>query len=105
VATLSLNTANEIEFKNLTANTAPTTAPTVLAQVGEWEVGNHVDAGVVIDTYGEYPPMLTASDARKLAKWLVRAADSIDTAQNQPKKKKRQHYEEDDDEQTYNFKG
>ncbi len=105
MATLSLNTPDAIEFKNLLPSVAPADAPTILAQVGEWEIGAHVEAGVVIDSYGpaDHPTILTANDARKLAKWLTRAADSIDTAQKQPKKKKRHHYEEDDD-QTYNFK-
>ncbi len=107
MATLSLNTADAIEFKNLLANVQPNDAPTILAQVGEWEIGQHIEAGIIIDAYGptEHPPILSANDARKLAKWLTRAADSIDTAQRQPKKKKKQHYEEDDDEQTYHFKG
>ncbi len=105
MATLSLNTADAIEFKNLIANVPPKDAPVVSAQVGDWEIGAKIETGVVIDAYGTetHPAILTANDARKLAKWLNRAADAIDTP-TQAKKKKRQHYEEDDDDQPYAFK-
>jgi len=105
VATLSLNTADAIEFKNILANVSPKDSPAILAQVGDWEIGANVESGVVVDAYGTdtHPLILTANDARKLAKWLTRAADSIDDAAH-PKKKKRQRYEEDDDDQRYNFR-
>jgi hypothetical protein len=105
VATLSLNTADAIEFKNVLANVPPKDSPVILAQVGDWEIGSAVESGIVIDAYGTdtHPLILTANDARKLAKWLTRAADSIDAAA-QPKKKKRPRYEEDDDDQQYNFR-
>ncbi len=104
MATLSLNTADAIEFKNLIAGVAPKDAPVVSVQVGDWEIGSKIEAGIVIDAYGTdtHPAILTANDARKLAKWLNRAADTIDTP-TQNKKKKRQHYEEDDD-QPYTFR-
>jgi hypothetical protein len=107
VATISLNTPDAIEFKNLLATArVKEDTPTVLAQVGEWEIGTAVETGVIIDVYGptDRPPILTAVDARKLAKWLTRAADSIDAAQSQPKTKKRQYYEEDDETGGYRFK-
>lgn len=105
MATLSLNTPDAIEFKNLIANVSPKDAPLVSAQVGDWEIGSKVETGIVIDAYGTdtHPAILTANDARKLAKWLNRAADLID-APTQAKKKKRQHYEEDDDDQKYTFR-
>lgn len=100
MATISLNTADAIEFKNiLPARPTKDDTPTVLAQVGEWEIGTAVETGILIDAYGpeDRPPILTANDARKLAKWLNRAADRLDEAQAQPKKKKRQHYRDDED--------
>ena len=100
MATLSLNTADAIEFKNIRPDVLSNDAPAVLVQVGEWDMGKTVEAGVIVDAYGTdtYAPILTANDARKLAKWLNRAADILDNAANAPKKsKKRAHYDEDDE--------
>lgn len=100
MATLSLNTADAIEFKNMRPDISAHDAPVVLVQVGEWDMGKTAEAGVIVDAYGTdtYTPILTANDARKLAKWLNRAADILDNAANAPKKnKKRTHYEEDDE--------
>lgn len=100
MATLSLNTADAIEFKNIRPDVPANDAPVVLVQVGEWDMGKTAEAGVIVDAYGTdtYTPILTANDARKLAKWLNRAADILDNATNAPKKnKKRTHYEEDDE--------
>jgi hypothetical protein len=43
--------------------------------------------------------MLTANDARKLSKWLARAADTLDGVKNSEKKHKQRHarHEEDDE--------
>jgi hypothetical protein len=101
VATLRINTQEEIEFQNIRADLAAKAAPFVRAEVGEWEMGKHVEAGVVVDAAGTqlYAPILSANDARKLAKWLNRAADLLDGCAKSEKKnsKKRTHYEEDDD--------
>lgn len=72
-------------------------SPTLAVQAGDWEVGDHVESGIVFDTYGPQPPLLTSADARKLAKWLNRAADSLDGVKHSDKKNKhRHHYEQDD---------
>jgi hypothetical protein len=100
VATLSLNTSDAIEFKNMRPDVPSNDAPVVLVQVGEWAMGKTAEAGIIVDAYGTdtYAPILTANDARKLAKWLNRAADTLDSAVSAPKKnKKRSHYEEDDE--------
>ncbi len=100
MATLSLNTPDAIEFKNMRPDVPANDAPVVLVQVGEWAMGKTTEAGVIVDAYGTdaYTPILTANDARKLAKWLNRAADILDNATSTPKKsKKRTHYEEDDE--------
>lgn len=100
MATLSLNTPEAIEFKNIHADLAPKDCPFIISQVGDWDCGGHVESGIVIDSAGTdvYPPILSANDARKLAKWLTRAADILDGAKEAPKKSKRRtHYEEDDD--------
>ena len=100
MATLTLNTDDAIEFKNITANVSAKDAPFTIVQLGEWEVGRSTSSGIVIDAFGpeDNPPILSAQDARKLAKWLSRAADILDGVKDAPKKnKKRAHYEEDDE--------
>lgn len=100
MATLSLNTPDAIEFKNVRPNVPANDAPAVLAQVGEWDMGPTTESGIVIDAFGTdtYAPILSANDARKFAKWLNRAADMLDNTASAPKKnKKRTHYEEDDE--------
>lgn len=72
-------------------------SPTLAVQAGDWEAGDHVESGIAFDTYGPQPPLLTPADARKLAKWLNRAADSLDGVKHSDKKNKhRHHYEQDD---------
>lgn len=72
--------------------------PTVLAEVGTWQVKDGHSSGVLVDVYGSVVPLLSANDARKLGKWLVRAADSLDGAQTQNRKNKPRHrYEEEDE--------
>jgi hypothetical protein len=109
VANLRINTLHEIEFQNFRRNVAPNDLPYILAQLGDWDMGGTVEAGVVIDAAGphEYPPILSAADARKLAKWLNNAADALDgELSNHKKQKKRNHnhhYDDDDEENEYSF--
>lgn len=97
MATLVENRPDSIQYVNA-AGVNVKDAPTLIVQSGDWQVGDHVEAGVVFDAFGEQPPILTAADARKLAKWLTRAADNLDGVKNSDKKSKHrhQHYEQDD---------
>lgn len=98
MATIAVNDQTNIQFVNL-VNGQAKDAPTLIIQAGDWENGNALEAGVVFDVFGEQAPILTASDARKLAKWLARAADILDGPKNTDKKRKpKSHYESDDDE-------
>lgn len=107
MANLRINTPDEIEFQNFRPGVAADNLPYMSAQLGDWEIGASVEAGVVIDSGGSssYPPILSANDARKLAKWLNRAADVLDNSDNSAKKrnKKRSHYADDDDTEQYRF--
>lgn len=97
MATLVENRPDSIQYVNAVgADTKD--APTLIVQAGDWQVGDHVEAGIVFDAYGDQPPILTAHDARKLAKWLTRAADNLDGVKNSDKKSKHRnnHYEQDD---------
>lgn len=96
MATIVENHPDIIQFVNSVA-TGNKDVPTLAVQSGDWQVDDHVESGIVFDAYGPQPPILTSSDARKLAKWLNRAADSLDGVKNSDKKNKhRHHYEQDD---------
>lgn len=96
MATLVENRPESIHYVN-NAGANAKDAPTLIIQSGEWQVGDHVEAGIVFDTYGDQPPLLTSADARKLAKWLNRAADNLDGVKNSDKKNKHRHHYEPDD--------
>lgn len=105
MATLRINTPDEIEFQNFRADVSRTEVPYVIAQVGEWEMGAGVEAGIVVNAVGteKYSPILSALDARKLAKWLNKAADALDGSTENHKKKPKRAYYEQDDESNYKF--
>lgn len=99
MATLTQNTPDTIEFTEIHQDSAAKTTAFVLAELGEWEIGKKRESGIVIDSSGPevFPAVLSANNARKLAKWLTRAADTLDGEANHKSSKKRQHYEQDDD--------
>lgn len=98
MATLVENTPTSIRFVN-TESGSTKDAPSLLVEAGDWDAGDHVESGVVFDISGRQTPMLTPTDARKLAKWLTRAADIVEGVKHSDKKNKPRHthYEEDDD--------
>lgn len=99
MATVIINTTNNLQFVNTAPDLSTDDVPTLTIQAGEWEVQDHVEPGIVFDVSGATTPMLTAQDARKLSKWLSRAADLIDDAPAPKKKNKRRRYLEDDEEE------
>ena len=99
MATITINTAETIEFRDAQPNLPPD-ASFVTAQLGKWALDNSVETGIIVDASGpDTPPtVLSANNARKLAKWLTRAADELDAAGGTKATKKRHYYEQDDDE-------
>jgi len=71
---------------------------TVLAEVGTWKTDTGNTSGVLVDIQGDIAALLSATDARKLGRWLMRAAEELDGKPAQDKKgRARRHYEVDDD--------
>ena len=95
MATVAVNTSNHIEFRNITSSVPTADQPTLVVQAGDWSASSHTEAGVIFDVYGEQAPILTPADARKLAKWLARAADDLED--KTPEKKGKQKYRHADD--------
>lgn len=96
--TITINTPETIEFR-ATYSGSDKAHSFVVAQLGEWELDSQVETGIVIDSsdLDVFPAVLSANNARKLAKWLMRAAEQLDTPSSGKSAKRRQHYEQDDD--------
>ena len=101
MATVVVNQPDLIEFKNLAPTGSAENAPTLTAQAGKWKNETGTETGIVIDAYGSEAPLLSPTDARKLAKWLVRAADSIDGVKTDKKKHKQHRHWDDQDGDDY----
>lgn len=96
MATVVVNKPDHIEFSNVNTAKPPADSPTVSFQSGEWDAENYTEAGIVIDVFGPQLPLLSTADARKLAKWLVRAADDLEGVKSDKKRKHRPRLEDDD---------
>lgn len=101
MANVSANNANLIEFKNLIDGVKPDEAPTLTLQVGDWNNGKYVESGVTFDVTGDQTPLLSANDVRKLAKWLLRAAEELDGKKNKDSKKQPRYRDDEDDDNYY----
>lgn len=108
MATIAQNDDDSISFVNFQAGKDPKTSPTLLVQAGDWDFSDDGFAtGFTFLVTGDVTPLLTPSDARKLAKWLSRVADLLEgTKTSDSKKKRKRHYDDDDDENfsSYNFR-
>lgn len=105
MATVLINTPEEIGFCNSAVNVKKEEIPTLKAIASDWDTGDGVESGIVFEIYGAQFPILTANDARKLSKWLARAADTLENVKPQ-KKKSLPHYEPEDEENYgFRFKG
>lgn len=99
MATVVVNKPDLIEFKNLDQTTA-SDSPTLTVTAGIWQTDDSAagDTGVVFDVSGNSLPLLTTADARKLARWLTKAADDLEgVKQDKKKNKPRRHWVDDDD--------
>lgn len=98
MANITVNSADTIQFVNGPGKETAET-PTAIFQVGDWDAGSYVESGIMVDVAGPEAPLLSASNARKLAKWLIRAADSLEHAGNSSSQKKRGKYSRNEDDE------
>lgn len=97
MATVVVNRPDHLEFKNIKSAAAPDDSPTIVFQAGDWDADGHTESGIVVDVFGAQLPLLAPADARKLAKWLNRAADELDGGKTDKKQKYRPRREDEDD--------
>lgn len=71
--------------------------PTLLMEMGIWKTPDGTNkSGISVSTFGELSPLVEPQDARRLAKWLLAAADEL-CGEKKPKRPKRPRYEDDDE--------
>lgn len=102
MATVVVNRPDLIEFRNIVPTAPASTSPTLVVQAGTWQAENSDETGIVFDVGGNEAPLLNPADARKLAKWLTKAADELEGIGVEKKKhKSKRHWGEDDDDDEY----
>lgn len=97
MAVIVSNSADEIIFRDTSLSKDPAAAPTLSVLLGEWDQNGKSAAGILFETAGDTFPLLTGSDARKLAKWLNEVADGLEGVASNKKPRNRNYYEQDDD--------
>lgn len=98
MANIVVNSSDVLQF--VEGSTRPTDeTPTVIFQAGEWELDSGIGAGIVVDVQGAQAPLLSAENARKLSKWLLKAADLLDGTKDNSRKKHRANYDDDADDE------
>ena len=104
MATVVVNRPDLIEFKNISGSAPTDKPPTLNVQAGIWQIDDNTDeAGIVFEISGNNAPLLNAADARKLARWLTRAADDLEGAAEKKKQKPKRQRAYDDNEDEYPY--
>ena len=102
MATVVVNEPDLIEFKNVSIAAPVKDAPTLVIQSGKWETDDSKEeTGIVFDVAGNNAPLLTPADARKLARWLTKAADSLEGLRQDKKKSKPQQWDDESGDDEY----
>lgn len=97
MAVIVSNSVDEIIFRDTSFSRDTTAAPTLSVLFGEWDQNGKSVSGILFETAGDTFPLLTGSDARKLAKWLNDTADALEGVAPHKKTRGRNYYEQDDD--------
>ncbi|NDD53112.1 hypothetical protein EBZ39_04395 [bacterium] len=96
MANVAINSHDTLQFVNIGNNGKKTeTDPTVLFQAGEWGIDGKTETGIIVDVFGDQMPLLTTTNARKLARWLEKAADNLDGVKHRNNKRGK-NLDEDD---------
>lgn len=72
--------------------------PTLLLESGTWNTKQGTISGISVSTFGDVSPLVSPTEARKLAKWLQRAAEELEGDARKPRPgSKRSHYDLDEE--------
>jgi hypothetical protein len=93
------NESDIFELKNEIVPGEGNDAPTLLLEAGKWKTERGNISGISVSVFGDVSPLISPTEARKLAKWLQRAADELEGAENHKPRAgtKPSHYEQDDE--------
>jgi hypothetical protein len=100
VSDIKISTGDMFELVNPILAQEGDEAPTLLLEAGVWKTNDGSNkSGISVSTFGELAPLIEPQDARRLAKWLLSAADELSGEKRLKNRKgpKRTHYEDDDD--------
>lgn len=94
------NEVDIFELKNEVAAGEGNEAPTLLLESGKWKTARGNISGISVSVFGDVSPLISPTEARKLAKWLQRAADALEGADSYKPRAgtKPSHYELDEEE-------
>jgi hypothetical protein len=72
--------------------------PTLLLEVGIWNTETGNQTGVAFEVFGSRAPLASAAEVRRIAKWLMQAAEAMDGSRDNHRRgqKKRRHDEDDE---------
>ena len=76
---ITLHTPDTIEISNRCSFKDGQDPPSVLMHSSSWQVEGETYHGIAVEVFGSRAPLISAPDARSLAKWLVEAADYLET--------------------------
>lgn len=96
--TVKLNTPDLFEVVNEYPSEQSDDTPTLLIEFGTWKTENGNQTGISFEVFGARAPILGPSEARRLSKWLLHAAERMDGSRADMRRgqKKRRHDEDDE---------
>lgn len=99
VSDIRLYTDDTLELQNPVAEQKGEEPPTLLFEVGVWNMPTGQKSGIAVSAFGELAPLIEPQDARRLAKWLLAAADTLSGEKKQKGRKgpRRAHWDDEDD--------
>lgn len=80
---ITLHTPDTIEISNHCAFEDGQDPPSVLLHSSSWRIDGELRHGIAVEVFGHRAPLISAPDARSLAKWLNEAADYLETLTGQ----------------------
>lgn len=78
---ITYNTPDSIEIANDIAVKEGQDQPSVLFHAATWQAECGVEPGIAVEVFGPRAPLISAVNARILARWLNEAADNLEASE------------------------
>ncbi len=79
---VTLRTPDSIEITNRCDFGEGQDPPTVFLHASSWHVEGKTAHGIAVEVFGHRAPLISATDARTLAQWLLESADYLERLPN-----------------------